>query len=243
MKLSFVAIALWAAGSTLNAALVFVLFYKRRYRVVPWFTAWMGYELLYALLCFLVYRLGSKGSYRLVYWVGALIDFLLQIAVVGEIASCVLKRGGRWVEGARAAVLPFVIAGPVVAGIFAGLMTPAATTTLNALAARASLFSTVLICFLFVAVVKASQRLGLDWRSHVARESFGLTLWTLVAFITDTLHAYWRTMSHFQDLENLRIFVFQGALLFWCVAFWHPEPDAPQMPENPLKDYKQQLGD
>ncbi|MGI4758233.1 MAG: hypothetical protein ACRYGF_15470 [Janthinobacterium lividum] len=242
MNLSLVAIALWAAGSLLNVTLVFVLLYKRRYRVVPWFTTWMSYELLYALACFSVYRLGSKASYRLVYWIGALIDFFLQIAVVGEIARCVLKRGGHWVEGARVAVMPFVIAGPVVAAMFAGLMTPAARNTLNALAARASLFSTVLICFLFVAVIRASQRLGLDWRSHVARESLGLTVWTLVAFITDTLHAYWRTMSHFQDLENLRIFVFQGALLFWCVAFWFPEFDSPNMPTTPLKDYKERLG-
>ena len=101
MHLSLVAIALWAAGSALNVTLVVVLFYKRRNRVVPWFTAWMTYELLYALACFLVYRTGSKETYRLVYWIGALIDFLLQIAVVGEIAQSVLKQSGRWDEGAR----------------------------------------------------------------------------------------------------------------------------------------------
>ena len=232
MNLSLVAVALWAANSVLNVALVFVLVYKRRYRTVPWFTAWMFYELLYAFTCFLVYRLGSKESYRLVYWTGGLGDFLLQICVVAEIARCVLQRGGQWIDGARSTVLPFVVAGPVVAASLAAYMTPAATSLLNSLAARASLFSTVLICFLFVAIVRASQRLGLDWRSHIAREGFGLTLWTMAAFVTDTLHAYWRTMGHFQALENVRITVFQRSLLFWCVAFWLPEPESPPIPKT-----------
>lgn len=120
MKLSLIAIALWAANSVLNVVLVAVLFLKRRARVVPWFTAWMSYDLLYAAGCFLVYRLGSKESYRLVYWIGALGDFLLQLAVLGEIADHVLKRNGRWVAGAKSAVLPLVIAGPIAAGLLAG---------------------------------------------------------------------------------------------------------------------------
>lgn len=231
MKLSLLEIALWAAGSFLNAALIFVLLYKRRWQVVPWFTAWMCYELAYAAACFIEFRLGSKEAYRIVYWGGALGDFLLQIAVVVEIAKCVLQRGGRWVEGARSEVLPFVLAGPVLAAVLTGLMSPATITALDAIAARANLFSTVLICCLFVAVVRASQRLGLDWRSHVARESVGLTLWTVASFLTDTLHAYWRTLEHFGDLESFRIAAFQTALLFWCVAFWLPEPKAKPLPE------------
>ena len=241
MKLSLVALALWSAGSALNAVLVFVLFFKRRARVVPWFTAWMSYELLYAAVCFLVYRVGSKEAYRLVYWIGALGDFALQLAVIGELGASVLKREGKWVEGAKRAVLPFVIAGPVAAVLLTAFMTPAGTNTLNGLAARASLFSTVLICFLFMAVVRASMNLGLDWRSHLARESLGLTLWALASFVTDTLHSYWRTMGHFQDLENVRILFFQGSLLFWCIAFWLPEPQPAPMPATYLGDYAQRI--
>ena len=56
------------------------------------------------------------------------------------------------------------------------------------------------------------------------RESYGFILWNLVAFVTDTLHAYWRTMGQFGALENIRIVVFQAALIYWSVAFWLPEP-------------------
>ena len=223
MNLSVIAVLLWAVGSALNAALVIVLLYKRRWKIVPAFTAWMIFQLIFAAACFFVYRFGTKDVYRWVYWLGALVDFVLQLAVVLEIGFRVLKRNGQWVEGTKGAVLPFAVLGPVIAAVMAITMTPAATSLLNSLAARASLFTTILICFLFAAVVRASQRLGLDWVSHIARESYGLTLWTLAAFITDTLHAYWRTMRHFQELENIRIVFFQVSLLYWCVAFWLPE--------------------
>ena len=237
VKLSLLEVALWVANSILSLVLVFVLFFKRRWRVVPWFTAWMSYSLLYALSCFLDYRLGSGQSYKLVYWIGALGDFLLQIAVVGEIARSALTHQGRWVEGVRAAVLPVAVTGSVIAALLTLLVTPAASNLLDGLAARASLFSTILVCFLFVAIVRATQNLGLDWRGFVARESFGLTIWTLGAFITDSLHAYWRTIQYFGALENIKIGLYQAVLLFWCVAFWVPEPDAPTMPADIKKEY------
>jgi hypothetical protein len=232
VRLSLIALALWAAGSALNAALVFVLLYKRRWKTVPWFTVWMIFQLTFAAACFVVYRVGSKGTYRWTYWLGALLDFLLQIAVVLEITACVMKRGGEWIEGAKSTLLPFAIGGPVIAAAFAATMTPATPNLLYSLYARASLFTTILICFLFAAVVRGSQRLGLDWRSHIARESYGLTLWTTAAFITDTLHSYWRTLEHFQTLEHVRIVFFQASLLYWCIAFWIPEPEPKPIPEE-----------
>jgi hypothetical protein len=230
VRLSLIAVALWAAGSALNAALVFVLLYKRRWKTVPWFTVWMIFDLGLAATCFVVYQVGSKETYRWVYWLGALMDFLLQISVFVEIASSVMKRGGEWVEGAKSALLPYAIAGPVVAAGFAATITPATPNLLYSLNARASLFTTILICFLFAAVVRGSQRLGLDWRSHIARESFGLTIWTLASFVTDTLHSYWRTLAHFQTLEHVRMVFFQASLLYWCIAFWIPEPEPRPIP-------------
>jgi len=238
VKLSLLDIALWALDPMLRLVLVLVLTLKVRWRVVPWFATWIAYGLLYTLSCFLAYRFGSKESYRVVYWIGALGDFLLQIAVVAEIARSALKRDGQWVEGAKKALIPSLTLGPTFAVVLTIYITPAASNVLDGLAARASLFSTVLVCFLFVAVIRAMQKLGLDWRSYIARESFGLTVWTLSAFAIDTLHAYWRTTEHFGLLENMRNSVYQGVLLFWCIAFWLPEPEAPTLPSNLGEGYR-----
>ena len=112
---------------------------------------------------------------------------------------------------------------PLVALGMAWAMKPAAATMLDAWEARTSLFTTILICLLFTGIMMASQQLGLGWRSHVMREGYGLMVWVLVAFLTDTLHAYWRTAEHFTALENIRIAVFQGSLVYWAVAFWISE--------------------
>ena len=224
MNLSLMATILWAAGFVLNAVLFFVLLYKRRYRVVPWFTAWIAAELLYTIALFLGYRFGSKQAYAMIYWSSDFFDVALQIAVVLEISRYIFKRSGRWVEGARVRLVLMGAAAPVVALIMAGTMKPAAETSLDAWLARASLFTTILVCLLFTSVVMSSMQLGLGLRSHVMRESYGFILWNVVAFVTDTLHAYWRTMGQFGTLENIRIVVFQTALIYWSVAFWLPEP-------------------
>lgn len=232
MNLSFVATILWAAGFILNAVLLFVLLYRRRYKIVLWFTAWMGFGILYSVACFLGYRFTSRHDYLILYWSGALIDVLFQVAVVFEIAASALRRNGRWVEGARARLTWMGVGALLVSFGMAWSMQPAAATRLDFWEARASLFTTLLICLLFTGVMMASQQLGLSWRSHVMREGYGLTIWALVAFLTDTLHAYWRTMSHFAALEHIRMAFYLGSLLYWSIAFWIPEEEfVPVTPE------------
>ncbi len=223
MNLSLVARVLWAADFFLHAALLFVLLDRRRYRVVPWFTAWIASGMAFTVTLFLSYRFSSHHVYGIIYWTADFFDLLLQVAVVLEIARNVLRRSGRWVEGARVRLAMMGATAPVVALVMAWAMKPAAATKLDGWEARTSLFTTILICLLFTAVMAASQQLGLGWRSHVMREGYGLTVWALVAFVTDTLHAYWRTAGHFAALEHVRMAFYLGSLVYWAVAFWIPE--------------------
>ena len=236
MNLSFIAKALWAAGFVLNAALLFVLVYRCRYRNVPWFTGWTSSQLLFTVILYLGYRFSTHHVYAILYWSADFIDTLLQIAVVLEIARIVLRRSGRWVEGARVRLVAMGAVAPLVALAMAWSMRPAAATRLDALDARASLFTTILICLLFTGVMAASQQLGLGWRSHVMREGYGLTVWALVAFVTDTLHAYWRTVEHFTALEHVRMVFYLGSLVYWAVAFWIPERAPAAFPTAANKD-------
>lgn len=239
MKFSLLATIIWAAGFVLNAALFFVLLYKRRYRTVPWFAGWIGFGCLYTITLFIAYRIGSRHLYSVLYWSGAFVDLLFQIAVVLEIARSVLQRSGRWVEGARVRLTLMGAIAPAVGLVMAWFMTPAAETKLDAFEARGSLFTTILICLLLSSIIAASQQLGLGWKSHVMRESYGLIVWTLVAFITDTLHAYWRTMGHFTALEHVRMAFYQASLIYWTVAFWLPERDMVSLSTETIKRLNQ----
>ncbi len=232
MNLSVWANVLWAAGFLLNAALIIVLFFKRRYRIVPWFTAWMTVEAVYTVALYFTYRFGSKHAYEILYLTADFLDVALQIAVILEIAGFLLRRSGRWVEGARLRLVLMGGLAPLLALAMAWFMQPAANTRLDSILARSSLFTTILVCVLFTGILTASQSLGLGLRNHVMRESYGFIIWNLVAFLTDSLHAYWGTLGHFTLLENVRIAVFQGTLVYWCVAFWLPEKQEEKVPEG-----------
>lgn len=223
MNLTLLDTLLWAAGFIFNAALLFILIVKRRFRTVPWFTAWMGFELCFTITLFVTLRVGSKHTYTVLYWSGAFVDLLLQLAVVLEIAGIVFRRDGRWVSGAGVRVAIMGLLAPVIAGLMAWQMTPAAASPLDAWDSRASLFTTVVICILFVTVLLVSQQVGAGWRSLALREGYGFIALVIVAFITDTLHAYWRTVEHFTELEHVRMVAYLATVGYWMVVFWLPE--------------------
>lgn len=223
VNLTLMATVLWAAGFVLNAALVLVLVYKRRYKVLPWFTGFIAAGCVYTAALFLGYRYGSKHVYAGLYWTCDFIDLLLQVAVVLEIARTILQRSGNWVEGAKLRLALMGVSAPVIAGTMALLMKPVAETRVDGIYARADLFTTILVFLLFLAVVVAAQQLGTGWRSYAMRVSYGLVTWVSVGFLTDTLHAYWRTLGHFSLLENIHIVAFQLVTVLWCIAFWLPE--------------------
>ena len=223
MNLSLLDTFLWAAGFICNAALLFVLIYKHRYRAVPWFAAWIAFGVLQTITLFVAFRVWTRHTYAVLYWSGGFLDLLLQLAVVFEIARYVFRREDRWVEGARFRFTIMGLSAPVIAGVLAWQMVPAATSALDAWNSRASVFTTVVVCVLFSAVMLVSQQVGVGWRDLVLREGYGVIGMAIVAFITDTLHAYWRTIEHFSQLEYFRMAAYLGTLVYWMVVFWLPE--------------------
>lgn len=223
MTLSHVAMALWAAGLFGNAALLAILLLRSRNRVVPWFTGWVSFNLLFTIVLFATYRLATKQTYTYVYWSGAFVDLTLQVAIVLEIARYVFRRGDRWVGDARARLFSAGVVAIVAGVLMAAMMKPITSSKLAAWGARADLGCTVLITLLFTAVMVVSHQLGVSWRSLVLREGYGVAVWSVVSFITDTLYAYWRTASHFTFLDDIRIAVYLGALGYWAITFWLPE--------------------
>ncbi len=191
---------------------------------MPWFTLYVTSHILYTISLFLAFRFASKHTYAVLYWSAEFLDLLLQVAVIFEIAGIVLRRSARWVPGTRVRLSLIGLMAPLMAFGMAWSMNPAAESRLDALDARASVFTTVLVFLMFLGVVVASRQLGLGWRTYIMRESYGLFIWVTVAFLTDGLHAYWRTLGHFTLLENVRIAVYQMVTSYWIIVFWLPEP-------------------
>lgn len=242
--LSLVAILLWAASFGMNVLLLAVLAGKKRWREVPWFAGWISFSILTTATLYLGRQYGSAGLYKGLYWGSAFLDVALQLAVIMEIAGFVFRREKGWVGDTRKKLGGSAVVITAVALLLALSITPAASSARDALYSRASLFVTILVTGLFMAVMAVSQQAGVSWRSIVIREGLGFLILNLTSFITDTLHAYWRTAEHFGDLEYVRISFYIGTLAYWVVVFWLPEKAPTVLDEktrNALQDFRSEL--
>jgi hypothetical protein len=236
MKVTMLDNVLWAAGFLGHVALLFILLFRGRWRTFPIFSAMIAYQALVTIVLFLIYRYGTRHGYSAVYWTAAVGDFCFQIAIIYEIARQVLRPTGTWVQDARRSFLLWSGLGILVAAGLALSATPAASSTLGILEVREILFTSLLTCEVFLAMIFAANRLGLQWRSHVMALAQGLTAWALVALASTAAQIALGWNRDFEVLDHIRMFCYLGALVFWMVAFWLPErARAPLSPD--MSDY------
>ena len=237
MPLSLMDKVLWLGGFLQTAALLFVLFFKSRARSVPWFTALIAFGVTRTIVLFATYRIfGRHHEYFLAYWGAAGVDLVLQIAVVYEVARTVFARSGSWMPQARRRFFAVAVFAPVIALSLALTMQPVARSALDAWDARAGLFMTTMICVLCGAVMMVSKQFGLSWRTRVTWFMWGLMVWSLSSFVTDTLHTYWRTIDDFGRVENALVVIYQLVTLYWIGVFWASVPKRAMAPTHVRKD-------
>ena len=222
---------MWAAGFIGHVALLLVLVWKRRSRQFPVFTALIAFQACVTILLFLISRYGSHHIYVLAYWVTDFPDYAFQVALIFEIARIVLRPTGTWVSDARRSFLLWGAFGLLLAvALSFGLGSPGARG-LDLWEERTTLFTSLLTCELFAAMIVSANRLGLQWRSHVIALGQGLTLWALLTLGSEVLHVITGWQRDFTLYDDIRDFAWLGALLFWIVSFWLPETErAPLSP-------------
>jgi hypothetical protein len=86
----------WAAGFLENLGLLLVLWYRRRARSFPFFTALITLIVLKTMVLYLVLHYGTKDWYFYTYWSLTVLDTILQLCVVYEIASRVFRPLDVW---------------------------------------------------------------------------------------------------------------------------------------------------
>ena len=225
MHLSAAAKFWWAAGFLSTAALVAVLLVRRRWRQFPLLTAWFVFLAARTITLFLLYNAHWTHAYREIYLGGLWVDFGLQLGVAVEIARIVLRPTGTWVQDARARFVIAGVAGAVVAGLLAWWVSPPASTVSWVWRIRGNLFTSLVICELFVVMSLTANRLGLGWRNHVMAVGQGLTAWTSVMVVTTALQSLLGTQRLYADLDYVRDLAYLGATLWIAAQLWVPEPE------------------
>lgn len=240
MSLSTLDLALWIAGFLLNAGLFAILIVRRRWRGFPVFAVLMGFETVLGPLLYALFQGGFTGWYRRVYWTSDLLEFVLQLGVIGEIARIVLRPTGSWIQDAKKQFILWSTAGILLAAALPWMVTPPVPDLLVRLEVRGNLFTSLVICELIAVVTRTSKSLGLGWRNHVMALGNGWTVWAVVAILVDGLHSYFGAERYFALLEHIRMFVYLGVAAYWSVQFWLEEPARqPISPE--LRAYIQAL--
>jgi len=236
MNLSTLDFVFWAAGVLGHAALFSVLVLRRRFREFPVFTTFVAFNGLRSLALYAVYLRHSRVWYGRAYWTFAVLDFCLQLGVVWEIVRIVMRPTRTWVRDAKALFLFSSAVAFVVAAVFASMMSPPGENPLQRLGAWANLFTSFLICELFIVMLLTAKWLGLGFRNHVFALVVGWSNWVMAVMLIDLLIGYYGNHIDFVLLGNAKKLVYLAALVYWMVRFWLNEPARPEIAPE-LREY------
>jgi hypothetical protein len=226
---------LWAVGFSLNFALAFVLVLRGRWRQFPVFTIWIVFMTARSIILFAAHQEDSNYWYTLVWTIGFGLDFALQMGVVAEIARIVLRPTGTWVSDARAYFTTASVVGILVATLFAWWIKPSTSHVREAWQMRSNLFTSMVICQLFVAMSLAANRVGLAWRSHVMAIGQGLTLWSCTMVIKDALQSAHSTQLLHLPLNSIGV-TYDIAIAWIIVELSRNEPERKPISSD-LREY------
>jgi hypothetical protein len=215
----------WAVALLVDLALLFVLVSRNRWRQFPIFTTWFAFMVVRSLLLFVSYVDGSRYWYTRIYQIGFWIDFALQLGIAVEIARILLRPTGTWVQDARFRFAAGGFAGAATAAVLSWWVTPPTSTVRLLWQIRGNLFTSLVICELFVVMSLTANRLGLGWRSHVMAVGQGLTAWSTLMVIKTAIESFVGTGYLYTQLERARGVTYIAAVCWMTVQLWRQEPE------------------
>lgn len=225
------------AGLVAEATVIGLILFRRVYKTLPLFSAYLVWSFVLDLGVFLLQRRFPDASIR-IYLVSAIIDAFFMLCVVVEVSMSVLRPIRAWLP--RWAILVVGLLISVVGGLvwhfirFPGFNNlPSAYQFIvhmqMTLSAVRILFFLVLACF--------SQLLSIGWRDRELQIATGFGFYAIVSLSVALLHV---NQGYNPDLTNryhlidlLGAASYACALFYWVVCFAQEVPErrefTPQM--------------
>jgi len=225
----------WAIGFTAHLVLLIVLVIRQRARYFPVFTLLIALNVLRTVELFFVQRYCTKSAYFHAYWSLAIVDIALQLGVIYEMASMVFRPKGSWAKDVRHCMCCWIMVSLLVAAGLASFPVPASRIWEHALMVRGNIFSAALMSELFVGMIVLAARSGLPWKTHVARITQGLGVYSLAAVAIELARAYFGIAAgtvKYGELTRLRMTVYLICLVYWIVTLWQQAPPSKDMSER-----------
>jgi hypothetical protein len=216
----------WAAGFVLHVGLLFVLWYRRRARFFPFFTALITLSVIRTIVLYSVHRYGTIFDYRYTYWSLAILDTMLQLCVVYEVASRVFRPLDVWAEDVRSSFVWLVSLSLLVAFGLTWLSSAPGRTWMQNVTTKGNLFASLLLSELFVVMMALSINARLPWKTHVAKIAQGLGAFSLISVLVDTGDSYFgisREQPAFVLISHVSMTAYLGCVTYWMINLWPNE--------------------
>jgi hypothetical protein len=223
---------LWAVTFAEDLILIAVLFVRGRTRSYRFFTALIGLDVVRTVVLFLIQRHGTKATYFYTYWSLALVDVLLQLGVLHDVASQIFRAAGEWARGARRGLMWLIVVSAVVGVVLTWIPHPAVVLRLQVVLLKGNFFSAVLVSELSVGILVLSVRAGLPWNTHVARIMHGFIVYSLCTMALETARTYFgvtATSHAYNRISHVRIGVYVLCMAYWSVTLCWEAPPPRQM--------------
>jgi hypothetical protein len=216
---------LWIGSTAAEILLLCILIARRQYRDFPVFTVFVLWQVISDPLLFLVLSInhGSLGyPYQQTYYAFAVFSDLLELGVLLEIASNVLRPAKRSLSGK---LLYFLLGAMVLIGVSAFFVTTYAnsTTLQHPPIVVMDATSAILRLITFLLVAGFSQVLGLNWKNHVLQLATGLAFFSIVRLTAELARSRLRAgpsyYSIYRAWGQFEVAGYLCTLSFWCYAF------------------------
>jgi len=238
MHLSSIDDIFWALGNVGELLLLVILIFRRRYKIFPIFTAYIVWLAISdpLLVAVIASRHDHGGHlYYRTYFVFNIIQYILELSVLFEIASAVLRPATRVMSRNIVLILAFIMA---VVAVVAFLITAdinSATLSHPRTYFVVNTTMAILCLVAFLLIAGFSQLLGLSWKNYVLQLTSGLAFYAVVTLVAELGHSRLRRgplyAHEFYALDRLRVAGYLCALYFWCYAF--AKKEAPRKEFSP----------
>jgi hypothetical protein len=225
----------WAGSFLGHILLLSVLFIRRRAKEFPFFTTLISANIVRTIVLFLIQQYGTKADYFYTYWSLAVLDVILQLGVVYEMTSRIFRPLGEWASDIKLSLVVWIAGSIALAAGLTWLASPPTRLWIQTAMIRGNFFSASLLSELFVGMIVLSVTAGLPWKTHVARISQGLGIYSVCTVLIEAARIYFglkRGTYTYDELSHTRIAVYLVCIVYWIIMLWREAPQPREMTEQ-----------